>query len=250
MENDFHYHVIRCLMQKRVSKKEAEIIALVSQMVDECDAEIHGIQTQHKMVDAMNPTIQHTVIIPFHFVPGFGNQNPWVVTEPIFISNRLHIELYNILISSIHLVSIGILLHVFADMFSHQNFTGWNEHKNSCRNPLVPNIGHADKFTWPDRLNCTWYDPRSKIRVDNYLMFDKAVTFICRALDIKIDYGDFDDFKKIKTKEKRISWLKRYGKYTEDFEETRKKYWSKIKPDFVASARKHLSLVMDAVKSI
>ncbi|RLB17666.1 MAG: hypothetical protein DRG82_05930, partial [Deltaproteobacteria bacterium] len=61
---------------------------------------------------------------------------------------------------------IGIALHTYADTWSHQNFTGYEEKWNSVfswRNPfraLAPNIGHADVGHLPDEISCTWNDYR------------------------------------------------------------------------------------------
>ncbi len=131
-----------------------------------------------KSLDIM---VQKYVYIPFHFLPGDktvdidGKINAFSTTPH---SENAKILLGNALKSE-NPYLIGIALHTFADTWSHQNFTAFQEDWNSVYpgynifKRLVPNIGHAEAGHSPDVISETWTDHRFGIQVQNW---ERALT--------------------------------------------------------------------------
>jgi hypothetical protein len=124
--------------------------------------------TQSMSVKSFVYEIQKFVYVPFHFIPGDNNQpidghyNKYSTTPDSQNARRL----LRAALATGSLYRIGIALHTYADTWSHQNFTGYEEDWNSVfswRNPfraLAPNIGHADVGHLPDEISSTWNDYR------------------------------------------------------------------------------------------
>ena len=124
--------------------------------------------TQSMSVKSLVYEIQKFVYVPFHFLPGDNNQpinggyNKYSTTPDSQNARKL----LKTALATGDLYRIGIALHTFADTWSHQNFSGYEEDWNSVfywRNPfraLAPNIGHADIGHLPDEISTTWNDYR------------------------------------------------------------------------------------------
>ncbi|MBW2095557.1 MAG: hypothetical protein JRI80_11770 [Deltaproteobacteria bacterium] len=190
MEKDFHYYVTYALAKKAgFSHEDSHIIAYASQYVDDNnesqypredsppqfpsaiqteDGFFRPIMTQSMSVKSLVYEIQKFVYVPFHFIPGDNNQpidghSNKYSTTPDSQNAR---SLLRAALATGNLYRIGIALHTYADTWSHQNFTGYEEDWNSVfswRNPfraLAPNIGHADVGHLPDEISSTWNDYR------------------------------------------------------------------------------------------
>lgn len=199
MEKDFHHHIIYALAKlagfdKKIDgsdETEAEIIAYASQYVDDNCNRSYTIQnnpveipdklrvkdhyryyptlTQAVDITAIKLEIQKYVFMPFHFLPGDyetvkinGISNPYCTTKNSANANKL---LDNALKSG-DPYRIGIALHTFADTWSHQRFTAFNETWNKVMDwykdfkALAPDIGHADVWHLPDQICKKWRDHR------------------------------------------------------------------------------------------
>ena len=83
---------------------------------------------------------------------------------------------------------LGISLHTFADTWSHQNFTGFDEEWNSVFREksifrrLPPNIGHAEVTHTPDVISAIWTDHRIKEKIENWDRALNATGEIYKAL--------------------------------------------------------------------
>ncbi|MDY6844735.1 MAG: DUF6765 family protein [Thermodesulfobacteriota bacterium] len=190
MEKDYHFYVIYALAHTAgFTAEESHTIAYASQYVDdnnemqypEKDGQsqfpskirmnggyFRPIMTQSMSVKSIIYEIQKFVYVPFHFLPGDNNQsvkgryNRYSTTPN---SNNAR-KLLKTALNSKDLYRIGISLHTYADTWSHQNFTGYEEDWNSVftwHSPyraIVPNIGHADVGHYPDEISTTWSDHR------------------------------------------------------------------------------------------
>jgi hypothetical protein len=190
MEKDFHFFVTYALANKAgFSDDDSYIIAYASQYVDD-NNEIQypkkgalpqfpfgiksnggffrPVMTQSMSVKSLVYEIQKFVYVPFHFLPGDNNRpingkyNKYSTTPDSQNARKI----LKTALTSGDLYRIGIALHTFADTWSHQNFTGYEEDWNSVfhwRNPfkaLAPDIGHADVGHLADEISTTWNDYR------------------------------------------------------------------------------------------
>lgn len=190
MEKDFHFYVTYALAKKAgFNEDDSHIIAYAAQYVDDNnesqypredgppqfpsaikteDGFFRPIMTQSMSVKSLVYEIQKFVYVPFHFIPGDnnqpidGNHNKYSTTPD---SRNARILLRTALDTG-NPYRIGVALHTYADTWSHQNFSGYEEDWNSVfswRNPfrvLAPNIGHADVGHLPDEISSTWNDYR------------------------------------------------------------------------------------------
>jgi len=190
MEKDFHFYVTYALANKAgFSSDESYIIAYASQYVDDNNESQYPrkdgppqfpfgiktnggfyrpIMTQSMSVKSLVYEIQKFVYVPFHFLPGDnirsikGVHNKYSTTPDSQNARKL----LKTALKTCDLYRIGIAIHTFADTWSHQNFTGYEEDWNSVfhwRNPfrsLALNIGHADVGHLPDEISTTWNDYR------------------------------------------------------------------------------------------
>ena len=168
MRKDFHYY-LTCVLALKAGcpREDAELIAWSNQKIDELTkAELYGVQTQSAPWGNWHDReVQHSVMIPFHFLPGDNPGNRWMVTPRSDMAQ-------GVLKNADNLISLGIALHSLQDTYSHQGFTGWEEEFNRCypwwniMNPQPP-IGHAEMSTTPDEINHIWTDPRTEQIIDN-----------------------------------------------------------------------------------
>ena len=203
MEKDFHHHIIYTLAKlsgfnrkmKGYDESEAKIIAYASQYVDDnCDRQysmphdsesypitlpkkletesprnFYPLLTQAVDIKALDLKIQFYVFMPFHFLPGDykqvginGVSNPYCTTRNSTTANKLVDDA----LASKDPYRIGIALHTYADTWSHERFTAFEEKWNKVLDwykdfkSLAPNIGHADVWHSPDQICKTWRDHR------------------------------------------------------------------------------------------
>jgi len=202
MEKDFHHHIIYALARisgfgkkpKKGQGDQSKIIAYASQYVDDnCDREysiskdgnqyvitlpsmfktvsgtFYPLLTQSVDIKSLDPRTQFYVFMPFHFLPGDtetvkidGRSNPKCTTRNSANANKL----LDTALKSKDPYRIGIALHTYADTWSHQRFTAFNEPWNKVLDwykdfkALAPDIGHADVWHLPDQICKTWRDHR------------------------------------------------------------------------------------------
>lgn len=151
----------------------------------------HPIMTQSLSFNSLDPLVHRYVYMPFHFLPGDrpirlrGKLNRYSCVA----DSRLSRHLVNVAIRSSDPYRLGIALHTYADTWSHQNFTGFDERWNSLENwrrPkafITPNIGHADVGHSPDEISNTWRDDRLRSKeVDNRARAMQAIEAIFKRL--------------------------------------------------------------------
>ena len=214
MQKDFHYYLIYMLLLDCGYKKDdAEIIAYISQYVDDNnehqylnnelyrnqirvgDHLYHGIITQTFSLDTFTNEIQYYVLIPFHFLPGnnpalkLKGKTNYYATMPAARSPIAEDLLAEVLESD-NIYRLGVVLHALVDTYSHQNFSGIEESWNSVYpwySPysFAPNIGHAEVGQQPDTISDCWHDkrfPRPEQKIINRDRAMEAVEYIFRKL--------------------------------------------------------------------
>ncbi len=148
MQIDFHHAVSYVLSRLAgFSREESEIISYSSQYVD--DATIHGIirftnnamytrtSSAHKLIDFHNTVSaeNYRVWVPFHFLPGNGGLKAGEDPEGGFINKLVCYpdsyvaeEMLTYCIADhdkpYGLHRLGVTIHVLADTFAHQGFSG------------------------------------------------------------------------------------------------------------------------------
>lgn len=203
MNIDMHYYAIYYLcIAAGLEPDEAYKIAYSSQYVDDAlwgdettlilenskkdDKAFQPIRSAHNGFESMGEGVQGKIYFPFHFLPGLEGQS----FEEIVVTKAGNTgALFQTVIDKTlggenkNLFRIGITLHVLADTFSHENFSGlWS----SCNNVqevsfvpikkgpfsamlskikwrimrsvynLAPAIGHGRAGTLPDYPHMNW----------------------------------------------------------------------------------------------
>jgi hypothetical protein len=222
MNRDAHYYAILAFAVECGFKKEsAKTLAYASQFVD--DAKInqltisgptYGIELDCKKTNSLInmatchshshlKTFHHAAMInntcAFHFVPGCkGNNFAWKMTcKP---EGKILQEIKNAALEDDDLIKFGIVLHAWADSFSHEGFSGllsqpndiekltsyskvylckgiflsnfilWVKRKffggefDNVFDRLVPPYGHAQALHYPDEPYIKWsseYDDKN-----------------------------------------------------------------------------------------
>lgn len=138
--------------------------------------------TAHKGLQFLNDfkkRVQMKIYMSFHFLPPeiYSNQKKYdYVTKPgsnfakLLIQNVKNNFENNPKNRVYNLIALGIAIHTYADTWAHQNFSGRHNHENNVvrikiweenkweflwklkqwRNNILPEIGHAKAFTYPD----------------------------------------------------------------------------------------------------
>jgi hypothetical protein len=224
---------------------EAQKIAYSAQYVDDATnsgiikfkngAMYSRISSAHRMLDYRNSEelANHQVWAPFHFLPGNAGlpagQNPsgnfihklickpdsYVARDMIRLSVADQNKPY-----ALH--RLGITMHVYADTFAHQGFTGNNHVINEVTelsssdseldeswfskmsNWFVSNafpLGHGAALSHPDRPYITWKyinGHGDEVSRDNRSTFLHATDMMCRAMrcflenDLNVDLNNVD----------------------------------------------------------
>lgn len=213
MEKDFHFYCIAVLARAAgFNSGDALRIAYASQYVDDSTEseplaiEVAGglfkfdpVMTSHAILDAKNLdwSDQKRVWLPFHFLPAkaLDPENPEVPYEYKTCRNS---SFGNLLLREAAkkrrnklelLVSVGAALHVFADGWAHEGFSGRTDKENdvrfqslACLDPktgewrsepvaeaiidLSPKVGHAQCGHYPDIPYLTWrWEQEGRVRV-------------------------------------------------------------------------------------
>lgn len=241
MRKDFHFYAIYALARAAgFPPEQAYTVAYSSQYTDDAvseeaigfedDPEFRPVLTAHRLVDLQSVAERtcHRVWMPFHFLPANqgGDLPERLVTKPQGESEiaqeiiRSFLQLPP-LPYSLH--QLGIILHVLADTYSHQNFLGLRNRLNSISEVeipgeadllrklvdlLAPNLGHAQAGSIPDIPFITWQYRTSQgelVRVAN----------LERAMSAAEDCFVF---------------LRRYGEVYHSFERVEGVAWESIVP--------------------
>ncbi|MCK9374558.1 MAG: hypothetical protein M0P73_00240 [Syntrophobacterales bacterium] len=241
MRLDFHFYTIYVLSRVvGFSPDNAYVIAYASQYTDdeasenpilfENGGELEPIITAHRIFDpgAVTERICKKVWIPFHFVPGnLGIGDEQMLTRAnSSLTQAMINELlsYDLLPYSRHL--LGIMLHAYADTWSHQNFMGMVNGMNEASQlrvngediwlyNLAPALGHAQTGATPDepRLEWEYLDYKGELhRVANYNRAIEAAQNCHKVLSQFIDKFE-DDFRDSQF----IPWEQIAGKIMELF---------------------------------
>lgn len=211
------------------NNNQAQKIAYSAQYVDDATnagvikfsngAMYSRISSAHKMLDYRNSEelANHQVWAPFHFLPGNGGlpagQNPTgsfinkLICKPDSYVAR---DMLKLAVADQNkpyaLHRLGITMHVYADTFTHQGFTGNNHEINEVSeltssdpeldeswlakisNWFVSHafpLGHGAALSHPDRPYITWQYKNGlgeNITRDNPKSFLQATDMMCRAM--------------------------------------------------------------------
>lgn len=157
MKREIHYYAILALCRAcGFTKKSAQIIAYASQFVDDAKINLMYIHNPNHYVEHdilhqrpvfFNMATCHTYYriktfnyedmvnntCAFHFVPGCEGEN---FTKKLRCkeASPVILELVNDALLEDDLIKLGIVLHVYADSFSHQGFSGILSMVNDIQN--------------------------------------------------------------------------------------------------------------------
>lgn len=197
MDIDFHFGTIYVLSRwAGFDGNDAKIIATCSQFVDDnisedplfledavvpCDFG-RGFRrlSGHDLWENLNEKGNHQVWIPYHFLPGMRGeteQEKLVCHKNSMLAQKM-VETMIFNQNENRLFRLGITLHVYADTWAHQEFSGLTDESNiiydiavlqppdSLRDRIedrvidvtaeVRPLGHASAIHWPDRPYVGW----------------------------------------------------------------------------------------------
>jgi hypothetical protein len=166
MQIDFHHGVTYCVARiAGFDRERAAIIAYASQYVDDAVESgpvkldngmvFNRVNSAHKTLDYRNfeQLANQRVWVPFHFLPGNhglpAGQSPPGIDRSICRPNS-HVaqdmlrECIRTQQASHALQRLGISMHVYADTWAHQGFTGIN-HKINRASELLDEQGQLDQ---------------------------------------------------------------------------------------------------------
>ena len=258
MQKDTHFYLTYALARRvGIGTDDAEIIAWADQYTDDmtentAEDDKYGIQTQCGKLDNWEDRqIQLTVLIPFHFLPGFDPVDRWKTES----DNPRARELVGL--AQNNLYRLGIALHAYQDTFSHEGFSGWREPLNSCYDwyyleSVLPNVGHAEMRVIPDVTNYVWTDPRSGNTIDNK---ERALAAAKGTFDFLAEFfppANSGIWSAIKADLTRLFALTSYndrvtglcelsGDREVHYDNVRKRLEGDHKDDFASAAAEHLS---------
>lgn len=196
MQKDFHFYVIYVLCRcNGMSPGSSKVVAYSSQHTDDAKYD-HALQFEnggrfHQVLSAhkfLHPEVfsldsQYRIYVPFHFIPGVTGdrfRERMVCRQNSDTARQMVRQVANLKEKLYLLHRLGIALHVYADTWSHQDFSGLqtevndieeidvvNEEKKGIAKvftdffrgvteALIPEIGHAEAATLPDEPYREW----------------------------------------------------------------------------------------------
>jgi hypothetical protein len=196
MQEDFHFYTIYSLARVAgFNPGNAYIIAYSSQHTDDAKYE-HALEfenggrfqqvlTAHRFLDlgALSKATCYEIWIPFHFLPGnlgLDFYERMLTRANSVVAQRIIDRFLDSSLKPYTLHLLGIILHVYADTWSHQNFMGLEHEMNDVNNLKVegetdeslndlleklkekiaeyalPKLGHAQAGTIPDEPYRNW----------------------------------------------------------------------------------------------
>ncbi|HVJ48839.1 DUF6765 family protein [Desulfitobacterium sp.] len=157
MKRDAHYYAILAFCRTcGFSKKSAQIIAYASQLVDDAKINLIFFNPSNSIIEYdlvnnrpafFNMATCHSYFrvktfnyeamvnntVAFHFVPGCKGENFTKKLRCRAESPIIMAILKDVLLED-NLIKLGIVLHVYADTFSHQGFSGMLSKVNDIKN--------------------------------------------------------------------------------------------------------------------
>ncbi len=198
MDIEFHYYLT--FIAARLlgfSYKQARIIGNAAQYVDE-NQKRYNIWDGNNVVfyNAISQTFDLTlpqkaregIYTRFHFSPTFhSNQLDFRTNH----ETSLSLQLLKLAFEENDAYLIGVALHVFADSYAHQGFSGLKCSHNAFGS--VQLYGHTIAGECPDVVNMWWWNPIDKRFINNNERFVKALRDIanCNAIDRLIPIMDY-----------------------------------------------------------
>ena len=218
MQEDFHFYTIYVLSRSAgFDESNARIVAYSSQHTDDAKHG-HAIEfinggrfsqtmTAHRFLDldSIKKDICYKIWMPFHFLPGNLGVDFYerMITRPNSpVARKMIDDLLGSSLKAYSLHLLGIILHVYADTWSHQDFIGLIHDMNDIRDIRVegeqesfieglleklkmeileyaaPNLGHAQAGTIPDEPFRTWeytdWSGRRKFRQNTHVVLDAS----------------------------------------------------------------------------
>lgn len=182
MDKDFHFGTIYVLSRwAQFGSYNSLVIATASQFVDDNIETISGEKrtSGHAVLDNLtNFDENNDVWIPFHFLPGLLGEK-WdeklICRKNSELAQRMMNELPVVDVDdSVSVLRLGIALHVYADTWAHQGFSGMPSLDNNVTNlqPKTKSIedfienhtiqtgalplGHMEAVHLPDRPYMQW----------------------------------------------------------------------------------------------
>jgi len=193
MDKEFHYYVNYIIAYGAgFNKDEAFKIAYSAQYVDDNDRVYY---LDNGYANAISQTLDLTlneqdfsrILQTFHFIPGdieraCKRRDGCLSTDATTANSfRAKYALRNALKSQ-NPYLVGVASHAYSDTWAHQNFTGRCSPFNAIvgfPRKLIPNIGHADAYHWPDKVGVKWNDWRiNNPIIDNNDRFLTAASFL------------------------------------------------------------------------
>jgi hypothetical protein len=201
-----------------MSPEYSKIVAYASQHTDDAKHE-HALEFEnggrfqqvlsaHKFfdLDTFSLDSQYKIYLPFHFIPGIQGtrfQELLVCRQNSETSQRMVREVSRLKDKPYLLHRLGIAVHVYADTWSHQSFSGlktdlndisdidvMNENRGSIatifmdffrnvKEAVIPQIGHAEATYLPDEPYREWsffhnYENETKVRKNWVLCLDAS----------------------------------------------------------------------------
>lgn len=196
MQEDFHFYTIYILCRcNGVSPENSKTVAYASQHTDDAKHEhtldfenggrFQQVLSAHKFIhpEVFSLDSQYRIYVPFHFIPGNQGgrfQERMVCRENSEIAQNIVRKAADLKGKPFQLHRLGIALHMYADTWAHQDFSGLQTNLNDIeeidvlneekagiakiftdffRNvieSLIPQIGHAESATLPDEPYREW----------------------------------------------------------------------------------------------
>jgi hypothetical protein len=185
MDTDFHFGTIYVLSHwAGFEHDNCLALATASQLVDDNMQDIVGDAPRYSGHDITenitDASHNNDIWIPYHFLPGLeGDENDRLICKKNgILAQKLASIMENLgtLDNNVNLFRLGISLHVYADTWAHQEFSGNIDHDNNNVSNLdvsfpgisnwerekqgiieqLPPLGHAKAYHWPDRPYASW----------------------------------------------------------------------------------------------
>lgn len=251
MQIDFHYYGVYVLCRAAgIKPEESSIIAYASQHTDdaiyshelifESGGRFQQQMSAHKILDlgVFKKEVAYEILMPFHFLPGVEGDDFFeqiCCRQNSKTAKEVLRDTLDTLEKPYGLHRLGIALHMYADTWAHQNFSGLRKYNNEVEglkpenrkyslleefganifSELLPPIGHAQAFTCPDEPYLIWsykpYKGEGPIRIDNLSRFMDAgrhiYEFLSKEVREQIPYIFKDDSKPWKRIEDRLRYV-------------------------------------------
>lgn len=203
MNHIFHYYVTYFLAKKNgFNDEDCETLAYSAQYVDHAivpyrvrlaNGDVYDSGTTHHF-GFWDKSQEHEIWMPFHFFPSglpesqipeanLRKDRHWSSDIVVPHSSAARKVLIAAL-KSRNLYRVGVALHMWADTWAHQNFSGRRDDLNKVPGALpLPPIGHAQAESVPDKFSVEWTDSRLlSPRVSNRERFIEAALSIHKYL--------------------------------------------------------------------